>query len=373
MHNRNYLGFSTIEILKFFSYEKTMYFHNEKTSFFVIIISKIWRSSYYAKSKFNRLRYGDNKMKKILLVPCALFPYVLLFNVFCIYTDFLMEEVFQNFILVMILYLFIYVIFVLICNIAYIIICKTKNIEPKEIAKANMIIKMVQIPGYIAVFILGLICLITIFTIGFSFFFFLYDCISIFLTGIVGASAIFAAKNKNEKLSIPNILLLLTEFVFCIDIFSSVVLYSRIGKISNNIKENKEADIEIKEISKVGLLTYLGVFMFGLMLALSEVFFPNLENFFGVNVLYDVFFTLSIVISISGLIVSVIKKNKNNSSRKEYIVEVMITVISFITMIAGIIFSDTLLGKCVFSFGSGIFILNILGYIQTFFGMHKKM
>jgi len=175
-------------------------------------------------------------VKKTLLIPCALFPYILLFDVICIFTDFLMEELFRNSILVMALYLSVYVLLAFVCNISYVLICRAKNVQAKEMAKANMIVKLTQIPGYIAVFVLGAVSLLAIFTIGFAFFFFLFDCISIFLTGMIGFFAILQNKKKNESLSPYYIVLMITQFIFCIDVVSSVLLYSRIETIKNDEK-----------------------------------------------------------------------------------------------------------------------------------------
>lgn len=164
-------------------------------------------------------------MKRLLLLPSIFFPYVLLFAIYCLYTGFLMEELFGNFILNLALWMLLYFAIAIAGLVMFIVLSIIKKWDYKEISKINMEIKLAQIPAYIAIFILGVLCFITIFTFGFTIFFFIYDIISIIMTGILGLLSIFIyffkGKEKDTKIG----LLAIGQFIFCIDIPASIILY----------------------------------------------------------------------------------------------------------------------------------------------------
>ena len=165
--------------------------------------------------------------KAVLLIPCLLFPYVLLFAIYCIYTGFLMEEFFDNFFLVLLFYMFIYFVVTLGLNIVFCALCAKRKWEARQIALINMIIKLAQIPAYVAVFLLGIVCLLGIFTIGFVLFFILYDCLSIFLSGMIGFSAVRRCRKESGEGSLLWTAAGILQFVFCADVVCSVIVYKK--------------------------------------------------------------------------------------------------------------------------------------------------
>lgn len=70
-----------------------------------------------------------------------------------------MELVFQNLFLVMIFYILVYCIFVLLCDLIFIVLSFVKKWDHLELCKINMIVKLIRVPGYIAIFIFGIIFL----------------------------------------------------------------------------------------------------------------------------------------------------------------------------------------------------------------------
>ena len=89
----------------------------------------------------------------------------------------------------------------------------------------NMLIKLVQIPAYLAIFVLGVLFFLTIFTYAFSVFFVLFDCITIFLTGFVGLTANLRVYKERKCSGSFAALNSVCQFVFCIDVISAVVVY----------------------------------------------------------------------------------------------------------------------------------------------------
>ncbi len=167
--------------------------------------------------------------RSILLLPCALFPYVLLFAIYCLYTGFLMEELFDNFFLVLLFYMGIYFLLTLVLTAVFAVWCLAGKAEAKRIALANMVIKLAQIPAYVVIFVIGVICLISLFTIGFTIFFVLYDMLSICLSGAVGLVAVIRL-GKEKRFSPFLVAAGILQFVFCADVVASVVVYLKARK-----------------------------------------------------------------------------------------------------------------------------------------------
>lgn len=79
--------------------------------------------------------------------------------------------------------------------------------------------------AYLAIFVLGVLFFITIFTYAFSVFFVLFDCITIFLTGLVGLTANLRLYKERKCSGSFAALNSVCQFVFCIDVISAVVVY----------------------------------------------------------------------------------------------------------------------------------------------------
>ena len=88
-----------------------------------------------------------------------------------------------------------------------------------ELAKINMTIKLIQIPAYLFLFIIGIACMFTIFTFAISFILLALDCASIFLSGLIGVSAV--KQNYTDSiLSIKQaIFYSILQFIFVLMLF----------------------------------------------------------------------------------------------------------------------------------------------------------
>lgn len=169
---------------------------------------------------------GGGKMKKyILLLPSAIVPYSLLFALYCIFSGFLMESLFRSSIFVVLLYISVLFVIALLCNIIFFALSISRKWPSEQIALANMMIKLIQIPAYVLIFILGVIFSISIFTYAFSFFFVIFDFLTIFLTGLIGVSAVvrcYRDGKVSEEFSVVNGIL---QFVFCVDVISAGTVF----------------------------------------------------------------------------------------------------------------------------------------------------
>ena len=167
-------------------------------------------------------------MKKLLPYTfIILFPYAVGFLISSIFQPVLMEHIFHNNIYLGVLYLFG---LWLIAFISAVIICIWNMVNKKnavESARMNMIIKLVQIPAYLFIFATGLVCMITIFTMGISFVLMLLDCASILLSGLVGVSAV--KRNHDVGILSGNEMILhgILQFIFFADIISSIMVFRK--------------------------------------------------------------------------------------------------------------------------------------------------
>jgi len=165
-----------------------------------------------------------------------LFPYLIILAIICIFTNFgnIMELLFNNNALYVLATLMIIYVFALVCTIIQVILNIRSKISSKQLLFTNMMIKLIHIPAYIVIFLFGVLNLITIFTIGISIILMILDGMTIFLTGLIGLSGIIRGLFE-KKLSPKNVLIYgIFQFIFCIDVISSIFLYK---KIKNNIEK----------------------------------------------------------------------------------------------------------------------------------------
>ena len=171
-------------------------------------------------------------MKKYFLsIPIILFPYTLLGALHCLYTGFLMESLFGNngFLLLGAVVLCAAIAFLFSLLLGALAVAKKWN--AKGMALCNMIIKLCQIPAYIAIFVLGVVFGISVLGLPFVAVFFLCDVAAIVTSGLVGASAAYVGFLEGKLLKSDAIIYALCQFIFCIDIIFCILLYVRIRKL----------------------------------------------------------------------------------------------------------------------------------------------
>lgn len=167
--------------------------------------------------------------KYLLSIPLILFPYLLLFLLYCLITGFLMEELFVNngFLLIAVLVVGGFISFV--CTVALCLSAVVKNQDSLAMARLNMVVKLVHVPAYIAIFVLSLIFSITVFGIGFVIVFALSDAFSILMSGLIGGVA--ATLARRQQAGLPDwIAYAVLQFIYCVDVVSCVVMYCKIKK-----------------------------------------------------------------------------------------------------------------------------------------------
>jgi len=183
------------------------------------------------------------KTRKVLLaLPTVLFPYLvllapitILFSARAPFFTFIMEKLLFGNVWVMVAALSAFGLIAAILDL----ICVYLSIRDKwsalSVAKTAMTVKLCQIPAFIAIFIVGVLLTITIFTIPFTIALFLFDCVTLFLSGIPTAAAIINAFRDGHLSRKEAFLCVVSQFIFCIDIIGTVVLFCKLKKVSSKI------------------------------------------------------------------------------------------------------------------------------------------
>ena len=139
-----------------------------------------------------------------------------------------MENIFQDNVLFVLLFLIILYAVALICTTVLFITIIAKKWDSREALRINMLIKLIQVPAYLIIFIIGLACLLTIFTLGFSIILFILDIMTIFLTGLIGVAGIKRAHVENKLSTKAATKYGISQFIFCADVISAILVYRKV-------------------------------------------------------------------------------------------------------------------------------------------------
>ncbi len=188
-----------------------------------------------------------NKKTFWIIVPISLLPYLILFVLATIFFStkfsffhFIMESVFQNNALNLLTFLLIYGILIMLFSFICFIVSIYKKWDAVSLVEMAVIMKLIQVPAYIVIFIVGVLFSITIFTIPFSIGLFLCDCISVFLTGIwVISSAIITIRQGVFKMKEVRWVIIL-QFIFCADVISSIIFYLKLKRFYSESHMQKQ-------------------------------------------------------------------------------------------------------------------------------------
>lgn len=173
-------------------------------------------------------------MKKKLLIPTIMFPYLIVL-VLVIY--FILGNMFESFramfsnnINVIGTGLFAFLILAIFSNIVF--ITSSKFTEASKIIKAALIVKCIHIPTYILIFFFGLLLGLMFFmTIPLILFLVFLDIITLCLSNMISVYAIGRAlKEEGCNLTVPLFISLVCQFIFCADVISIFVINKLIGR-----------------------------------------------------------------------------------------------------------------------------------------------
>jgi len=182
-----------------------------------------------------------NPKRTWLLLPTILLPYVTLLLAATLFLspyspafEFIVDHVFQENALLILAALLAFCLIALAFSITHFILSVRKRMNPVSLAKCAMVIKWIQVPAYLVIFVLGLILAISLFTIPIAIIFILVDCLTLLLTGLVTISAAVIAVRQDILQTKDVLWIILLQFVFCADVLAATILFTRLRKVIHN-------------------------------------------------------------------------------------------------------------------------------------------
>lgn len=103
-----------------------------------------------------------------------------------------------------------------------------KGWSARQLARAGMWVKLVQIPAYVMWFVLGA----ALFLFMGPLLAFLVDAMTILLSGLIGLAAVLRCRREGILTVRQAVIHGILQFVFCADVFSAVILYRKTKEVS---------------------------------------------------------------------------------------------------------------------------------------------
>lgn len=110
-------------------------------------------------------------------------------------------------------------------NVIFVMIGIDRPASFNKLALVNIIIRLLQIPGYIINLVLGSLMMITIFTFGLSTIFLWISTLSLIVASLLAIGVAFTAVREGRLNIRPAFFLSLLNYIFCVDIIYAIVLY----------------------------------------------------------------------------------------------------------------------------------------------------
>ena len=174
-----------------------------------------------------------NKKRFLLILPAVLLPYATLGLLVLIYIaphTFLDEWMGRGGFFYLLGFFLLYVITAFALAVVGFVKSIRGNWDPISLAKTAMIIKLAQIPAYICIFILGLVCLVMIFTYFISFLLALIDAITLCATGLLTTAAVVNHSRRNQLEWGKYWWVIATQFIFCVDVGTTIWFYTKLRR-----------------------------------------------------------------------------------------------------------------------------------------------
>ena len=178
-----------------------------------------------------------NKKRIWLALPTALLPYVALFALATVFLstklsffEVTMESVFGGNGLYLFAAFLLYCLLCMALGVVGFVVGICKKWDAVSLAKFAMIVKLIQIPAYLTLFVLGLLLMLAIFTIPFSIVLFFVCSLTLALTGLWVVSASITALRQGICKPQEVIWVMILQFVFCADVVASIIFYVTLKK-----------------------------------------------------------------------------------------------------------------------------------------------
>lgn len=171
-------------------------------------------------------------MKRFLLIPALIYPYLIALSVLGLYSGHVPgDSIFLPLLILAVLWLV-----GLPMSAAYSLIGITMKANPISDARDVMILRLVQIPAYLFILVVGLMSMITIFTVGITVALIAFCVTSRILSGVAGISAaVGAVRRVDTPIAVTCGVL---GFLWLADVISAVILHTKLCKIQDRLSSS---------------------------------------------------------------------------------------------------------------------------------------
>lgn len=178
-----------------------------------------------------------NKKRIWFILPTTLLPYFVLCSLAVVFfsaqyplCQFIMDRIFGGngllIIAAVLLFSFLAAVLSTICFLLSI----RQEWNALSLAKTAMIVKLLQMPAYVLIFILGVTLLTTVLAIPISFSLFVLDCLALVLTGLLTAAAATNAVRQQVVTWKECGWIVAIQLIFCADVVAAILLFSILKK-----------------------------------------------------------------------------------------------------------------------------------------------
>ena len=176
-----------------------------------------------------------NNKRFWFFVPAILFPYAVLAFLGILFFSSrmsldLMEVLFQNNIWYYLLAFLGYLLMAFGLCLGGFGLALGKKWDAASLAKTAWIVKLIQIPAYLAIFVLGVIFLTSIFLFAFTLVLMVLDYVSVLMSGMLTSAAVINGSRSGKIRLKSNIWIIVLQFIFCADVVAAGICHHRLKK-----------------------------------------------------------------------------------------------------------------------------------------------
>lgn len=176
-----------------------------------------------------------NKKRILFFLPGILFPYMVLAFLGMLFFSSrmsldLMDVLFQNNIWRYLLAFTVYLLLSFGLCLGGFVLSLSKKWDAASLAKTAWIVKLIQIPAYVAIFVLGVIFLTTIFLFALTLVLMVLDYVSVLMSGMLTSAAVINGSRSGKIRLKSNIWIIVLQFIFCADVVAAGFCHHRLKK-----------------------------------------------------------------------------------------------------------------------------------------------
>lgn len=179
-----------------------------------------------------------------LIIPATLFPYLILFSELtvayawkCPFFHFIETNIIHGNYQYLTAAIWAWYALSVACIIIAFVTSIRREWDALSLAKTAMIVKLIQVPAYIGIFVLGVLFAISIILSPISLTLYVGDCLALLLSSLLTVSAVINSVRQKKFRFIEVIWIICLQTVFCADVIASTAFYM-------NFKKRKAANYE---------------------------------------------------------------------------------------------------------------------------------